>query len=35
MTMDYSKWGEDVSIEAPAQDQISDVDLGQMGAGSL
>jgi LppX_LprAFG lipoprotein len=35
MTMDYSKWGEDVSIEAPAQDQISDVDLGQMGAGSM
>lgn len=35
MTMDYSKWGEDVTIEAPAKDQISDVDLGQMGAGSL
>lgn len=31
MTMDYSKWGEDVTIEAPAKDQISDVDLSQMG----
>ncbi|KQP27544.1 MULTISPECIES: hypothetical protein [unclassified Aeromicrobium] len=31
MTMDYTKWGEDVTIEAPAKDQISDVDLSQMG----
>lgn len=31
MTMDYSKWGEDVTIEAPAKDEISDVDLSQMG----
>jgi hypothetical protein len=32
-TIDYSKWGEKVEIEAPAADQISDVDLSKMGAG--
>jgi predicted small secreted protein len=31
MTMDYSKWGEDVDIKAPAKDQVSDVDLSKMG----
>lgn len=32
MTMNYTKWGEDVSVEAPAKDEISDLDMSQLGA---
>lgn len=31
--MDFSKWGEDVSVEAPSGDEISDVDLNQLMGG--
>lgn len=31
MTMDYTDWGKDVEIEAPAEDQISDMDPGMLG----
>lgn len=31
--VNYSKWGEKVSVEAPSADQISDKDLFDMGAG--
>ena len=31
MTLDYSKWGEDVSIEAPPADEVTEQDLSQFG----
>ncbi len=31
ITVDYSKWGEPVDVSAPPADQISDMDLSQMG----
>jgi hypothetical protein len=29
-TLDYSRWGEEVDIQAPGDDEISDVDLGEL-----
>ena len=35
MTLDYSKWGEDVEVEAPAKSEITDKDpFAQMGSPS-
>jgi hypothetical protein len=34
LTMDYSKWGEDVNIEAPPAGEISDLDLSKMMSGA-
>jgi hypothetical protein len=31
--VDYSKWGEDVDIQAPSASEISDQDLGKMMSG--
>jgi hypothetical protein len=34
ITVDYSQWGEEVDIEAPPADQISDIDPKTLGAGA-
>jgi len=33
-TMDYSKWGEDIKVEAPSDDEITDTDLMSQLAGA-
>lgn len=34
ITLDFTQWGEKVTIEKPSADQITDVDLSQLGAGA-